>query len=85
MYKHKYTQKRQLCNFIYSMHNIHINMDSYLQHLFNARYLASHFNNMLCRGTTTSSRMFLHIDFALNIAINRAISLYKSSPMYSNK
>ena len=61
-------KERQLCNFVYSMHNIHINIHSYLQHLFNARYLASQFNNMFCRGAATATQWFC-IGFALSIHI----------------
>ena len=54
-------KERQWCNFVYSMHNVHININSYLQHLFNAQYLAY-------------AEQCFYIGFALNMAINMTIS-----------
>ena len=65
------------------MHTIHIIINLYLQHLFNAQYLASQFNNMFCKGAATAAQCF-YVGFALNMAINMTISLYKSSPVLIN-
>ena len=61
-------------HFIDSMRNIHININSYLQHLFNAQYVASQFNSMFYREAATAAPCF-YTGFVLNMAINIRLDL----------
>ena len=85
MYKHKYTQRKAVMQlYLFNAQYSH----SY-QFIFIASVQCTIFSFSLqqyvLQRSCYCSTMFLHIDFALNIAINRTISLYTSRPVCSNK